>query len=382
MNPEINHRKILLAVSGMSPQIITETLFALLQRESQPWIPDEIHLITTSSGAEQARLQLLQPQADGPGYFHRLLRDYHIEQPIRFDDSSIHLIRGAEGEPLTDLRTPRENELAADFITERVRGLTVDDNCELHVSLAGGRKTMGFYAGYALSLFGRPQDRLSHVLVSPEYESLRDFYYPTPETRVIHRIDYRSGKELSLDAKNAKVWLAEIPVVRLRDYVSDTGLLRGETFNAVVEHVERMTLPPRIDIDDGNCSIRIQGVAVNFSPREYAFYRWFIDLCLQQGEGIVPPPKDTGGDSELARQYLQHLVASKHAMADIDQTRAALADGMDRNYFDSIKARVNHCLATVLGTKGAACYQIQTLGRRPRSRYALTLSADAIVIEG
>ena len=32
----------------------------------------------------------------------------------------------------------------------------------MHVSIAGGRKTRGFLAGYTLSLLGRPQDRLSH----------------------------------------------------------------------------------------------------------------------------------------------------------------------------------------------------------------------------
>jgi CRISPR-associated protein (TIGR02584 family) len=30
--------------------------------------------------------------------------------------------------------------------------------------MPGERKTMGFYVGYALSLFGRAQDRLSHVI--------------------------------------------------------------------------------------------------------------------------------------------------------------------------------------------------------------------------
>ncbi|MBF4102237.1 hypothetical protein INT80_01850 [Gallibacterium anatis] len=45
----------------------------------------------------------------------------------------------------------------------------------MHVSIAGGRKTMGFFAGYALSLYGRAQDSLSHVLVSAEYEAIQNF---------------------------------------------------------------------------------------------------------------------------------------------------------------------------------------------------------------
>ena len=46
---------------------------------------------------------------------------------------------------------------------------------------------MGFYLGYALSLYSRAQDRLSHVLVNSPFESHSEFFYPTPESRVIHR---------------------------------------------------------------------------------------------------------------------------------------------------------------------------------------------------
>jgi CRISPR-associated protein (TIGR02584 family) len=53
----------------------------------------------------------------------------------------------------------------------------------LHVSIAGGRKSMGFFAGYAFSLFGRTQDRLSHVLVNDPFESFPDFYFPQNHTK-------------------------------------------------------------------------------------------------------------------------------------------------------------------------------------------------------
>ena len=42
-------RKILVAVTGMSPQIVTETLFALVTQ--QGWLPDEVHVLTTGRGA-------------------------------------------------------------------------------------------------------------------------------------------------------------------------------------------------------------------------------------------------------------------------------------------------------------------------------------------
>ncbi|MBL8259315.1 MAG: hypothetical protein JNM60_05860 [Candidatus Competibacteraceae bacterium] len=60
MNPECYPRRILLCVAGLSPQIVTETVYALNApcAESR-FVPTEIHLLTTAEGAERARLTLL-----------------------------------------------------------------------------------------------------------------------------------------------------------------------------------------------------------------------------------------------------------------------------------------------------------------------------------
>ncbi|MEN8168228.1 MAG: CRISPR-associated ring nuclease Csm6, partial [Pseudomonadota bacterium] len=152
-------RRVLLCVTGLSPQVVTETVYALAVKRN--WIPTQIRLITTAEGAKRARLSLL---SEDPGWFQRICDDYRLP-PIQFTSEDILTLRDDQGLPLEDIRTLRDNELAADYIVEQVRELTGDQHGELHVSIAGGRKTMGFYLGYALSLFGRPQDRLSHVLV-------------------------------------------------------------------------------------------------------------------------------------------------------------------------------------------------------------------------
>ncbi|RMF79631.1 MAG: TIGR02584 family CRISPR-associated protein [Nitrospirae bacterium] len=223
MDPHAYPRRILLAVTGLTPQVVTETLYCLAVAQEPPWVPTEVHLVTTAEGAERARLTLLSEE---PGWFHRLCADYRLG-PIRFDEERVHTI-GAHG-PVGDLRTVEDNERAADTITEWVRRLTADPESALHVSLAGGRKTMGFYAGYALSLFGRPQDRLSHVLVSAPYESHPEFYYPPPASRVIYTPEGRP-----VDAAGAEVALAEIPFVRLRHGLPEPLLEGRTTFSTTV----------------------------------------------------------------------------------------------------------------------------------------------------
>ncbi len=112
---------------------------------------------------KEARLSLL---SEDPGWFHALRRDYDLPE-IRFDPEDIAELVDADGQPLPDIRNRAENDRAADQIVDLLRNLTSDPDAALHVFIAGGRKTMGYYLGYALSLFGRPQDRLSHVLSLP-----------------------------------------------------------------------------------------------------------------------------------------------------------------------------------------------------------------------
>ena len=115
--PHTFPRRILLAVTGLSPQIITETVYALAVQRDPPWVPGEVHLLTTVEGAQRARLALL---SEDPGWFHRLQLDYQLPE-IQFDAAHIHILPDANGAPLNDIRTPEDNERAADFITEQVR---------------------------------------------------------------------------------------------------------------------------------------------------------------------------------------------------------------------------------------------------------------------
>ena len=72
--PAADPRRILLAVTGMTPQVVTETLYGLM-RENPQSLPHELHLLTTADGAERARLALL---SDQPGWFQRFLTDYGL----------------------------------------------------------------------------------------------------------------------------------------------------------------------------------------------------------------------------------------------------------------------------------------------------------------
>lgn len=244
MTPDQYPHRILIAVSGKSAQILTETVYALIHQQPA-FRPTEIHLISTIDGARHARLNLLE----GEAWFLRLCRDYNLDTST-FNAARIHTITDAKGRPLADIRTPADNEAAADFITDFIREHAARDDAAVHVSMAGGRKTMGYYAGYALSLYGRDQDRLSHVLVTEGFEGQPGFYYPTPTSSPVKRAD-----DFYLDAAEARVDLANIPFVRMGDELPDkvrkkNRLLDGrQSFSAAIAAAEAARTPHQLKVD-------------------------------------------------------------------------------------------------------------------------------------
>ena len=144
--PETYPRRVLLSVSGLTPQVITETLYALAMR-SPPFVPTEVHVITTDLGRQRFVAHINQ--------FRQFFQEYELPVP-RCDAGDVHVIAGADGRS-TDVRTPRDNEHVANLVMHTVLELTSDPQCAVHASIAGGRKTMGFYLGYLMSMFGRDQ---------------------------------------------------------------------------------------------------------------------------------------------------------------------------------------------------------------------------------
>ena len=364
-------RRHLLCITGLTPQVVTETLYALY-REDPAQLPTDIHVLSTDDGIARARLTLL---SDQPGWFHRLCADYRLP-PMRFGPESLHLLLDWQGLPLTDIRDGADNTAAADAVTEWIRRLTANDADQVHVSLAGGRKTLGFFAGYALSLFGRPQDRLTHVLVNAPFESHPGFFYPTPYSDIIYG---QPPDPRPLDSRDAIVTLADIPFVRLRHGLPASLLSGRASFSATVQMAQQSLGPPQLEINVDSGQVRAGGVPVELAPAELAFY-----LCLVRrtaaGQPPVSCPPEGVPSAEYARDFLVAYRAVVGTFGDDDRVVQGFRQGMDKNYFERRKSRVNRKLAEVLGN-AAAMYLIQSFGRRPRTVYGLGMAAGQILVE-
>lgn len=197
---------ILFSVAGMTPAVITETLFGLWKGNPntgrKPITKGRIHILTTKEGA--AEINGLATQYGKVAEFNQKYgTDWDIQE--KWDTTrrcGIEVLRGKNGQEILDLRTREDNEIAADRIVEIVRDWTSHDEVVLHASLAGGRRTMGVFLAQALSWFARREDNLYHVLVPRQKEADPKWFFPEPSNT--HEQDL--------------VDFSEQPFVRMRDF--------------------------------------------------------------------------------------------------------------------------------------------------------------------
>ncbi len=256
-------KEILIAVAGLTPQVITETLYYLAQVKKPRSKISEIYVITTSDGKQEILEKLLDKDK---GKFFEFCKDCKIKPwSIKFDEKSIILLRDSRGKPLKDIRTARDNELVADQITEFIRERTEDSNTILHCSVAGGRKTMSVFLAYALILFGRPKDTLSHVLVDEKSERDKDFFYPK----------INAERRTSID-------LAEIPYLKLREKIRNLLVSKKTPFGRIVraaqKEINAMPSPEPLQVDLKKRCIRIGRREINLNAKLIAVYAYFAEM--------------------------------------------------------------------------------------------------------
>ena len=152
-------KNILLAVVGLTPQVITEALYALHQEGRAV---NAIHIITTRGGKEAIHARLL---ASGQGAYYRYLKDYDLDPlGIEFGPENVHVLADHHGIEIDDIIGTEENEILLQTCLDHTCRLTASKDTAVYFLIAGGRKTMSACLAVAAQFYGRPQDRVYHVL--------------------------------------------------------------------------------------------------------------------------------------------------------------------------------------------------------------------------
>ena len=361
-------KRILMTICGLTPQVVTETVYALAVQQNPKFVPTEVRLITTQKGAELAIKYLLE----GEKWFYKLCQEYQIPE-INFSTTTIYTLNDLTGKELGDIRTVDDNENAANQITDQIRTLTNDSDSALHVSIAGGRKTMGYFTGYALSLFGRPQDRLSHVLVSPPFESQPEFFYPTKNRCIIHS----NPGNTPLDVSEAEVTLASIPFVRLREELPQSSLDDKARFSETVSTAQSAITSPELFIDLPGKKIQAAGRVIHLPPLQISFLGW-ICRRRQDSKNWITCPNEGAPEKEYAEEFLEVYRISIGEMGSEDRTAKRLEQGMTRDFFSQTKSKLSRLLSDRLGRIAADPYLIKKDYTNRQYTYGLNIKPASI----
>lgn len=371
-------KNILLAVTGLSPQVITEILYALHQSNRHV---DAIHIITTMEGKEKIYTGLFGGKK---GYYYKYLEEYSISSDsIDFSYRNIHVVTDEYGVETTDIANESHNEQLLKKCMELAFLFTKDPETAVLFSIAGGRKTMSSCLTIAAQMYGRPQDRLYHVLVSPEFESNRDFYYPPKNSKSIKLID-KKGEPFFKETKYAEINLIPVPFFSIRQKLSDDFLKEPKDPATLMLSLIKEE-KPGLTVNLKTCKIIFKTIEQDLMPARMALYAFFImqkkncqkhvEFCDNCNECFIDIQTVFEKQAEITDIYKK-----------ISGTRPVneMKDGgiikLDNYNFRMYKSRIKENLRDSYGLYALKNLEIASIGSRPNTRYGVRMDKSAIEV--
>lgn len=370
-------KNILLAISGLSPQIITEALYALWHEGRAI---NAIHVITTRGGKERILSGLLAPE---DGKFQALLADCGIDPAtIDFGSRNLHVLRNPAGRELDDIVTPDDNEILIQTCLELAFRFTADPAAAVFFLVAGGRKTMTSCLTLAAQLYGRPQDRLLHVLVSPEFENCRDFWFP-PRQPVTIQLRDEQGQPYWKETRYAAIHLITIPFISVRGQLRHDLLDQPRQPSELMPALIRDT-PQILTVNLAEGKLVFGRLELDMHPTRLALYAFFAERkkecrldrhCADCDQCFLEASEILASDA-IARLY-ERIPGSRL----IDEMSDSGISALNRENFQSYKSKIRRDLLATFGQSRVAELEISAAGARPDTRYGIRLDRNRIRME-
>jgi len=372
-------KHILLAVTGLTPQVLTETLYALHQEDQAV---QAIHVITTREGKEQINACLLSPT---DGQYYRYLREYGISPPsIHFGTENIHVVKSRNGIEIDDIADEEDNERLLELCLSLTFQFTRDPGTAVFFSIAGGRKTMSACLMTAAHLYGRPQDRVYHVLVSPEFESNRDFFYPPQESTAIELTD-RRGERYVKETRYARISLISAPFVSVRDRIVDDLLKEAQDPPTLMLSLIREEAP-LLTVDLFSHKLIYKGRELDVAPTRLALYAFFAGIkkdcpfaernCRHCTDCYLSAVAIEGHNDQIADWY-KRIAAFRDFQAMREASNGGILN-LDYENFKSYRSHIRKDLEKGFGLAASRILEIASTGKRPDTRYGIPIEKERI----
>ncbi|MFK5926410.1 MAG: CRISPR-associated ring nuclease Csm6 [Desulfuromusa sp.] len=373
-------RKILLAVCGLAPQVVTETLYALQQQDR---LPDTVRILTTQQGVEACHAQLF---AGGSGQYHRFLQDYNIDpEQIDFLPRAILPVLNNQGLVIDDISDEDDNRCFLSACMQLAFEYSGDTNNTIYYSIAGGRKTMGSCLSLAAQLYGRPQDRIFHILVTPEFENSKQFYYPPNPSRAVTLYD-RKQQPYQKNTRYAQVQLVPLPFIPLRGSFSRSLLQQPETPSSLMMSLVQEKKPV-LAINLKERTIIWKNRETDLSPVLLALYAFFAE----HKKGAECQHADCPGCQHctlnlpeiLSSDNLDRIATLYQRIrpgCDIRSMSDTGISSLSAENFNSTRSKLNKRLEEAFGAYEKKIIQLAGQGSKPGVRYGLILSKNQLTL--
>jgi len=371
-------KNILLAVCGLSPQVITEALYALHQEGRRV---DAIRVITTRSGKDIINAALLSPV---DGRYYQYLREYGIDPgQIDFHAGHVYSVTDENGREIDDISDEDDNELVLKKCLDITFDLTRDPETAVFSLVAGGRKTMTSCLTLAAQMYGRKQDRIYHVLVSPEFESNRDFFYPPPEPTRIELKD-KDGQPFFKSTEYARISLIPMPFVSIRDRLSDRLLkVPGDPATLMLSVIREAKPVLTVNIPDKK--LIYKDMELDLPPALLTIYAFFAmqkkdcrlekTSCRACYDCFLSIQDIFAAQEKITELYRRMLGNSLFPV----QTDKGIFN-LQAEDFNAYKSKIRKRIGQRFGLHILPKIEITSIGQRPDTRHGILLDKSLIRI--
>ena len=247
--------------------------------------PHEIHLITTTFGARDWREPGSRPNRE----LAALLAHFGCV-PIA---PLILVPQTGDGAPIGDIRTEEENIAFANALTWHIMQIKERPNTRLHVSMAGGRKTMSSYSQAAISYFAEEHDELTHILVDPpSLEYSPDFFWPRQAQQDID-VSKRPPPppQQIVQASSARIAMVPSPFLKLHRHMKRIPFAKNNFDHwTLTERVQAKldAAAAVVTLRAGDQTLVIDGAPVKLGIQEFALYRVLATAIVEAWPGVGP----------------------------------------------------------------------------------------------
>ena len=370
-------KSVLIAVCGLAPQIITETVYALHQQQR---LPQKVYVLTTREGRDACLARLFD---GGNGAWPHMLENLHLTtEHISFTPENILEVRNNSGAGVDDIRTEEDNEAFVRLCMKLAWECSRDPHQTVYYSVAGGRKTMGAALSFAAQAYGRPQDRIFHVLVSPEFENNRDFYFPPTQPRDIILYD-KNQQPYRKSTSYAQIDLVALPFFSFRNQLSQNILAEPYDPATLLADLVREE-KPLLTVDLVQKKLIWKSRELDMRPTWLALYALIAEQKKDSPCNDDCPACQAcwRSQSQLldAQPQISHLYQTLEPGRDPVEMSTSGIISLTSENFNSYRSKINRKIATEFGAIDAPLLQISSHGIRPETCYGLRLNRNQLRI--